>query len=136
MAGLYRLVLARLGLEVRSDRRQQAHPARCTAVMALISASWRYILSTPLVVGEGKALRVLVTVVLFWPPSRLAEGATPLARAWVVVQSTVRILSASGAGSSGRAATIVFVPMSLFRHCAVSCSALGCQVRACTRCPS
>jgi hypothetical protein len=78
MAGLYRLVLARLGLEVGSDRRQQAHPARCTAVMALISASWRYILSTPLVVGEGKALRVLVTAVLFWPPLTVGRGSRSL----------------------------------------------------------
>jgi hypothetical protein len=50
-------------------------------------------------VGGGKALGVLVAVAPVWPPSWLAEGAAPLARAWVAVMSTIRILSTSGVGS-------------------------------------
>jgi hypothetical protein len=83
MAGPYRLVPVRTRLEVRSDRCQRAHSTSCVVAMPWISASWRYILSTPSAMGEGKALGVLVTAASVWPPSRLAEGATPLARAWV-----------------------------------------------------
>jgi hypothetical protein len=100
--------------------------------MAWISASWQYILSSLSVVGEGKTLGVLVAAAPVWPPSLLAEGAAPLARAWVVVKSTIRILSASGAGSrhggvSSRAMVVVSWAASLFHRCAVSCSTLGCQ---------
>jgi hypothetical protein len=57
-----------------------------------------------------------------------------------VVRSTTRIISVSGAGSrrgvsSGRAATVVFLPVSLFRCYVISCSALGCQAWACIHCP-
>jgi hypothetical protein len=78
-AGLCRLVPARTRLEVRSDRRQWADSASCAAIIAWISTSWRYIMSSTSVVDEGKALRVLVVVALVWPSSCLAEGAAPLA---------------------------------------------------------
>jgi hypothetical protein len=114
--GLCRPVPAQTSLEVGSDRRQWAHSASCTTVMASITSSWRYILSTPSMVGEGKASGVLVAAASVWPPSRLAEGAAPLARAWVVVKSTIRILSA---------AAVVCLPASLFRRYIISYSALG-----------
>jgi hypothetical protein len=60
-------VLARTGLEVRSDRCQWAHSASFTTAIAWISASWWYILSTTSVVGEGMVLRVLVVVASVWP---------------------------------------------------------------------
>jgi hypothetical protein len=69
----------------------------------------------------------------------LAEGAAALAQDWVAVKSTIRILSFSSVGSclsdsSGRVAAIIYLLVSLFHRCAVSCSALGCQAWACTRC--
>jgi hypothetical protein len=54
-------------LGVESDRRQWAHSTSWMVVMAWISAIWWYILSTPLVVSRGEALR------------GLAGGATSLA---------------------------------------------------------
>jgi hypothetical protein len=58
---LYQLAPARTGLEVEPDQHQQAQSSSCAVAMAWISTSWWYIRSTPSVVGEGKALGVLVT---------------------------------------------------------------------------
>jgi hypothetical protein len=57
--------------------------------MAWISASWRYILSTPLAMGGGEVLMGLPAATLVRPPSWLAEGVTPLARAWVELKNTI-----------------------------------------------
>jgi hypothetical protein len=38
---------------------QRAHSSSCTSAMKWISASWRYIMSTLLVVGGGKELGVM-----------------------------------------------------------------------------
>jgi hypothetical protein len=62
MVGLCRPVPVQTGLEVGSDRRQRAHSTSCAVVMVWISTTWRYMLSTPSAVGEGKALGVLVTM--------------------------------------------------------------------------
>jgi hypothetical protein len=69
------------------------------AVMAWISTSWQYSLSIPLVVGGGEALRGLAAAALVWL-SRLVEGASPLAQAWVEAKSTIKILSTSSVGST------------------------------------
>jgi hypothetical protein len=63
-AGLYQLVLTQTGLEVGSDRCQQAHSASCAAAIAWNSACWQYILSIPSLVGEGRAIRALVALAL------------------------------------------------------------------------
>jgi hypothetical protein len=139
MDGLCRPVPVQTWLEVGSDRCQWAYSASCTVAMVCIFASWWYILSTPSVVDEGKALEVLVAAASVWPPSWLAEGAAPLAQAWVPMKSTIRILSTLGEGSchdglSGRATAILCLPVRLFYRYVVSCLVLGCQARACIHC--
>jgi hypothetical protein len=96
MIGLCQPVLTQTGLEVDFERCQWAHSASCAAVMAWISTNSWYIISTPSVVGGGKALSVLVTAALVWPSSRLAKGGASLARACVAAKSTTRILYTSG----------------------------------------
>jgi hypothetical protein len=81
------LVPAQTGLEVWLERHQWVHSASGIATMAWISDNWRYILFTPSVLGGGKVLRVLAAMALAWVSSRLAEGATPLARVVVVAKS-------------------------------------------------
>jgi hypothetical protein len=96
--GLCQSVLAQTGLGVGSDRHQRAHSSSCAVTMAWISANWRYILSSLSVVSRGEVLRGLAVAASVWPPSQLAEGATSLARGWVELKSTIRILSTSSVG--------------------------------------
>jgi hypothetical protein len=70
MAGLYRSALAQIGLQARSDQCQWAHYASCAVALAWISASWRYILSTPSTVSGGEVLRACPQ----WPPSGPPRG--------------------------------------------------------------
>jgi hypothetical protein len=121
--GLCRLALAQTGVGVELDRCQWAHSASCTTVMVWISANWQYILSTPSMVNGGEVLRGLAAAASVWPPSRLVEGATSLARAWVEAKSTIRILSALSVGLCrgvvcGLATVVTCLPVSLLHHCA------------------
>jgi hypothetical protein len=76
-----------------------------------ISASWRYNLSIPSIVGGGEAFGGLATAAFGLDPLWLSEGAATLAQAWVVVKSTIMILSASSTGSchSGSCGWVVAV---------------------------
>jgi hypothetical protein len=99
--------------------------------MLWISASWWYILYIQLAVSRGEVLGGLATAASVYPPSRLVEGATSLARAWVEAKSTIRILSASSAGSCrgdmrGWATVAACLPTTLLHHCLDTCSVLGC----------
>jgi hypothetical protein len=67
--------------------------------MAWISASWQYILSTPLAVSEGGALGDLAAVTSVWASSQLTGVANSMASAWVEAMSTIRSPTAPSVGS-------------------------------------
>jgi hypothetical protein len=113
----------------------RAHSTSCVVAMVMISPSWRCNPSTLSVEGGGNVSRSMAAVATFWlalvkaghwPLSRLV-----VARAWVAVRSTIRILSSTGVGlccggSNAWAAVTVCLSVSLLHCCATSHSVLAC----------
>jgi hypothetical protein len=99
-------------------------------VMAWISTSGWYILSTLSAVGRDVSFGGLAAVDSARPYSFLMEGANPLVRDGVEAKSILRILSILSeglcrGGSCDRAVAAACPSASSFRSCAASCSMHG-----------
>jgi hypothetical protein len=76
-SGLRQSVPVQTRLGVESGQCQRASSVSCVMVIAWISASWRYSLSNPLVVGGGETLKALVMTASARPHPRLGMEITP-----------------------------------------------------------